>query len=105
MTIPTILALSGLALAALPSVQPAIDSASATRTSVQDDGQGETITGRIYDVIHGSDGWTYFLLDNKSMAMKTSDFPDPTPAEGTKMTATGCTEDPSGWGWICTGLS
>ena len=67
--------------------------------------QDVTITGKIYDVIHGSDGYTYFLLDDKPMAMKTTAFPDPTPAEGTKMTATGCTPDPSGWGWICTGLS
>lgn len=73
--------------------------------SVVQDGQGSTITGRIYDVIHGSDGFTYFLLDDKPMAMKTSAFPDPTPAEGTEMTATGVTEDPNGWGYFCTGLS
>lgn len=72
---------------------------------VEQDGQGDTITGRIYDVIHGSDGYTYFLLDDKPMAMKTAAFPDPTPAEGTKMTATGVTVDPSGWGYLCTGLS
>lgn len=64
-----------------------------------------TITGAISDVIFGNDGYTYFILGGKLLKMKTANFPDPIPAEGTKMTATGCTPDPD-WdgGYICTGL-
>jgi hypothetical protein len=102
MILQSILVVAGIAIGAVSSAPSVIDSAVASPTLVS---QCEDIKGKIYDVIHSDDGYVYFLLGSISMAMKASDFPNPTPAEGTEMTATGCTPDPSGWGWICTGLS
>ncbi|MBI1381126.1 MAG: hypothetical protein GC161_08565 [Planctomycetaceae bacterium] len=70
---------------------------------LQDDDQDKsTISGKFY--LHGmADGYIYFSLDGVPVRMLESQFPTPIPANGTPMTATGCTQDKDG-GYTCTGL-
>lgn len=84
-----------------PDATGGVDSATRS-TAFDDDRDPTTITGvfRQYGMV---DGYIYFSLNGIPIRMLEANFPNPIPANGTVLTATGCTEDRDG-GYTCTDL-
>lgn len=82
----------GLSAALTTEVQSA--EVNAATSATQDD--STVISGHLGAYVLGSDGWTYFMLDNVLLRIQTKHFKNPVPEFGTMMWATGCKPDTSG---------